>query len=87
MVSPEPAPSFAPSSARVTLTSVGAVASQVPVAVGVVAADGDEQVACFAFAIEGLRFAEAGMLSWVVRIDGDEVARLPMRVQQAQQQG
>jgi hypothetical protein len=49
--------------------------------------DGDEQVACFAFAIEGLRFAEAGMFSWVVRIDGDEVARLPMRVQQAQQQG
>ncbi|WP_084103298.1 hypothetical protein [Demequina sp. NBRC 110056] len=48
--------------------------------------DGDEQVACFAFTIDGLRFSEAGMFTWVVSIDGEEVSRLPMRVKQAQQQ-
>ncbi|MDN4481460.1 MULTISPECIES: DUF6941 family protein [Demequina] len=48
--------------------------------------DGDEQVACFAFTIDGLRFAEAGMFGWAISIDGEEVSRLPMRVQQAQQQ-
>lgn len=48
--------------------------------------DGDEQVACFAFTIDGLRFAEAGMFTWVISIDGEEVSRLPMRVKQAQQQ-
>src|SRR5699024_6753963 len=47
--------------------------------------DGDEQVACFAFTIDGLRFAEAGMFAWAISIDGEEVSRLPMRVQQAQQ--
>lgn len=48
--------------------------------------DGDEQVASFAFTIDGLRFAEAGQYSWVISIDGEETSRLPMRVQQAQQQ-
>ncbi len=47
--------------------------------------DGDEQVACFAFTIDGLRFAEAGMFAWVISIDDEEAARLPMRVQLAQQ--
>lgn len=49
-------------------------------------ADGDEQVACFAFTIDGLRFASPGMFSWVVTVDGEECARLPMRVQQVQKQ-
>lgn len=48
--------------------------------------DGDEQVACFAFTIDGLRFSEAGMFAWAISIDGEEVSRLPMRVQKAQQQ-
>lgn len=47
--------------------------------------DGDEQIACFAFAIDGMRFTEPGMFSWVVSIDGEEATRLPMRVQQANQ--
>jgi hypothetical protein len=47
--------------------------------------DGDEQVACFAFDVEGLRFAEPGQFSWVVNVDGEELARLPMRVRLAQQ--
>ncbi len=47
--------------------------------------DGDEQTACFAFAIDAMRFSEAGFLSWVISIDGEEVTRLPMRVQQAAQ--
>ncbi len=48
--------------------------------------DGDEQVASFAFTIDGLRFAEAGKFTWVISIDDAEVTRLPMRVQQSQQQ-
>lgn len=48
--------------------------------------DGDEQIACFAFTIDGLRFNEAGQYSWVVSIDGDELARLPMRVKLTPQQ-
>ena len=48
-------------------------------------ADGFEQVACFAFSFDGLRFDRARLLSWVVSIDGEEIARLPMRVQNAQQ--
>lgn len=49
--------------------------------------DGDEQVACFAFTIDGMRFNEAGMFSWVISVDGEESTRLPMRVQQAIGQG
>jgi len=48
--------------------------------------DGDEQVACFAFAVDGMRFSEATKFSWVVSVDGIEEARLPMRVQLTQQQ-
>ena len=48
--------------------------------------DGDEQMACFAFGIEQMRFEEAGMFSWVLSIDEDEVARLPMRVQEQRPQ-
>ncbi|WNM25521.1 hypothetical protein RN607_05255 [Demequina capsici] len=47
--------------------------------------DGDEQVAPFAFPFDGLRFTEPGMFSWVLSIDGEEAARLAMRVQQAPQ--
>ncbi|MEX0913848.1 MAG: hypothetical protein WDZ57_02735 [Demequina sp.] len=47
--------------------------------------DGDEQVACFAFTVDGMRFQEPGMFSWVISIDDEESGRLPMRVQQAQQ--
>lgn len=47
--------------------------------------DGDEQVASFAFTIDGLRFPEPGMFTWVISIDDVEVSRLPMRVQQSQQ--
>jgi len=47
--------------------------------------DGDEQVACFAFGIDAMRFDTAGMFSWVVSIDGEEATRLPMRVLQTQQ--
>jgi hypothetical protein len=43
---------------------------------------GDEQVACFAFVIEAMRFEAAGKFEWVVSIDGEECTRLPMRVQQ-----
>jgi hypothetical protein len=43
--------------------------------------DGDEQIACFAFVIEGMRFEEAGKFEWVISIDGAETTRLPMRVQ------
>lgn len=46
--------------------------------------DGDEQVACFAFTIDGMRFAEPGKFEWVVSIDDAELVRLPMRVQLAQ---
>lgn len=45
--------------------------------------DGDEQVACFAFTVDGMRFGTPGMFTWVVSIDGEEATRLPMRVQQA----
>jgi hypothetical protein len=48
-------------------------------------ADGFEQVACFAFTFDGLRFDQPRLLAWVVSIDGEELARLPMRVQNAQQ--
>ena len=48
-------------------------------------ADGFEQVACFAFTFDGLRFDKARLLSWVISIDGQELTRLPMRVQNAQQ--
>lgn len=48
--------------------------------------DGDEQVANFAFTIDGLRFAEAGQYSWVILIDSEEISRLPMRVKLAPQQ-
>jgi len=48
-------------------------------------ADGFEQVAAFAFTFDGLRFDKARLLAWVVSIDGEELARLPMRVQASQQ--
>jgi hypothetical protein len=44
--------------------------------------DGDEQIACFAFTIDGMRFEGPGMFSWVITIDGEEATRLPMRVQE-----
>jgi hypothetical protein len=44
--------------------------------------DGDEQLACFAFVIEQMRFDEAGKFEWVISIDGEEATRLAMRVQQ-----
>lgn len=44
--------------------------------------DGDEQIACFAFTIDGMRFEAQGMFSWVITIDGEEATRLPMRVQE-----
>jgi hypothetical protein len=44
--------------------------------------DGDEQIACFAFTIDGMRFEAAGMFSWVITIDDEEETRLPMRVQE-----
>ncbi len=47
--------------------------------------DGDEQVACFAFAVDGLRFEQATKFSWIVSVDGEESTRLPMRVQLSQQ--
>jgi len=47
--------------------------------------DGDEQIACFSFAIDGMRFREATKFSWVILVDGEEATRLPMRVQIAQQ--
>lgn len=47
--------------------------------------DGDEQVACFAFTIDGMRFGEPGKFEWVISIDDEELVRLPMRVQAAQQ--
>lgn len=43
--------------------------------------DGDEQLACFAFVIEAMRFDDQGKFEWVVSIDGAEATRLPMRVQ------
>ena len=46
--------------------------------------DGDEQVACFAFGVDGMRFTEPAKLVWILLIDGEECARLPMRVQLAQ---
>jgi len=46
--------------------------------------DGDEQVACFAFGVDGMRFSEATKFAWVISIDGAEATRLPMRVQLAQ---
>ncbi|SEI95086.1 DUF6941 family protein [Demequina mangrovi] len=45
--------------------------------------DGDEQVASFAFTIDGLRFDKPRLFSWVISVDGEEMTRLPMRVQQA----
>lgn len=47
--------------------------------------DGDEQVACFAFAVDGMRFQEATKFSWIISVDGEESTRLSMRVQLAQQ--
>lgn len=47
--------------------------------------DGDEQIANFAFTIDGMRFTEPGKFEWVISIDDDELAHLPMRVQAAQQ--
>ncbi len=44
--------------------------------------DGDDQLACFAFTIDGMRFEAPGKFSWVITIDGEEVTRLPMRVQE-----
>jgi len=44
--------------------------------------DGDEQIACFAFTIDGMRFEAPGMFSWVIAVDGEEATRLPMRVQE-----
>ena len=46
---------------------------------------GDEQLACFAFTIDGMRFNEPGKFEWVISIDSEELVRLPMRVQLAQQ--
>ncbi|MBN2177631.1 MAG: hypothetical protein JW722_08265 [Demequinaceae bacterium] len=43
--------------------------------------DGDEQLACFAFVVEAMRFEAAGKFEWVVTIDDVEATRLPMRVQ------
>lgn len=48
--------------------------------------DGDDQIACFAFAVDGMRFQNPGKFSWVLSIDGEESTRLSMRVQVAQQQ-
>ncbi len=45
--------------------------------------DGDEQVACFAFAVDGMRFTDPTKFAWVISIDGAESTRLPMRVQLA----
>ncbi len=45
--------------------------------------DGDEQVACFAFGIDGMRFTDPKKFAWVISIDGAESTRLPMRVQLA----
>ena len=45
--------------------------------------DGDEQVACFAFGVDGMRFTEPTKFAWVISIDGAEATRLPMRVQLA----
>ncbi len=44
--------------------------------------DGDDQIACFAFTIDGMRFDGPGMFSWVLSVDGEEATRLPMRVQE-----
>lgn len=46
--------------------------------------DGDEQVACFAFGVDGMRFVGPTKFNWIVTIDGEESTRLPMRVQHAQ---
>lgn len=46
---------------------------------------GDEQIANFAFTIDGMRFPEAGKFEWIISIDDEELASLPMRVQLAQQ--
>jgi len=48
-------------------------------------ADGFEQVACFAFTLDGLRFDQARQFSWVISVDGEEASRLSMRVQLGQQ--
>jgi len=44
--------------------------------------DGDDQIACFTFTIDGMRFDGPGMYSWVLSVDGEEATRLPMRVQE-----
>lgn len=43
---------------------------------------GDEQIACFAFTVDAMRFDAPGKFEWVITIDGDEATRLPMRVQE-----
>ena len=44
--------------------------------------DGDDQIACFAFTIDGMRFEKPGMFTWVLSVDDEEASRLPMRVQE-----
>lgn len=46
--------------------------------------DGDEQVACFAFGVDGMRFVGPTKFNWIIAIDGEEATLLPMRVQLAQ---
>jgi len=48
---------------------------------------GDEQVVALAISIDGLTFEKPGMFSWVIKINGSEVRRLPMRVQHLVQTG
>lgn len=48
---------------------------------------GDEQVVALAMTINGLRFTKPDLYSWVISIDGAEVRRLPMRVQQLVEPG
>jgi hypothetical protein len=44
--------------------------------------DGDEQVVCVALTINSLLIQRPEMYNWVLEIDGAELKRLPMRVQQ-----
>jgi uncharacterized protein DUF6941 len=48
---------------------------------------GDEQVVALAMTINGLQFPKPDLYSWVISIDGAEVRRLPMRVQQLVEPG
>jgi hypothetical protein len=43
---------------------------------------GDEQMVCLALTVTDLHFDKPSRLTWVISIDGTEMKRLPMRVQQ-----